>query len=83
MEWTKKKIRLALGLIMYGSFIYLVVGINFMITIGLRLAENYNPGIVILVLLTNLSFAFLPSIMLIILTYVLLTKVYKYEKKEK
>lgn len=83
MEWTKKRIRIAIGLVMYGSFLFLALQINFLFEVGFLMSRTIDTPYIILALGISMSFIYLPSVALIILTYVLLTRVYKYEKEVK
>jgi hypothetical protein len=76
-----KRIRIILGLIMYYSFLILAVQIYF-ITKALSLIINQiNISYIIAGLVLAFSVICLPTIMLICLVYLLLTKVFKYKEK--
>jgi len=78
MEWNKKRIRLFLGVMMMYAFIAMALFIRFYIGVAVMLgATTAFLG------LFSVWYMWLPNIMLISLIYVLLTKVFKYEKGEK
>jgi len=78
MEWNQKRIRLFLGIMMMYAFIAMALFIRFYIGIVVILGSTTA-----ILGLFSVWYMWLPNIMLISLIYVLLTKVFKYEKGEK
>lgn len=84
-EWIdnleKKQIRLILGIVMMYSFLALIYSLYFFVKVSVQLDQGIIVGY-ILALLAYPNF-WMPSVGLIVLTYLLLTKVFKYEKEER
>lgn len=73
----KKHIRLILGIVMMYSFLALVMSLYFLVKVAVKIDSSFIYGY-ILILLSFPNF-WLPSVGLIVLTYLLLTKVWKYD----
>jgi len=78
MNWTLRKKRIILGNIMFGSFIALAYQFHFFIQICFQYNQWY---IAMAMLLAVYWHMWITSVVLIILTYLLLMKVYKEEEK--
>jgi hypothetical protein len=73
---TKKQIRIILGFTMMMTFINLVLQFNFFAQASVRFA---NPVIGFIMVVGVLNYFWVPAVFYIVLTYILLTRVYKYE----
>lgn len=71
--WSNKKKRIVIGILMMYGFVDLAFTINFFAQLGHPLASLVAMGV--------FNYFWVPNIMLIILSYHVLTKVYKYEDK--
>lgn len=77
IKWTKKKIRIYLGMMMMYSFLSLVFFINFF----LKVAVSLKDPVTIFLAAFVVWYMWMPTLMLIGLTYVLLVYVYKYDEE--
>ena len=73
--WSRKGIRMVLGLLMFFCFLFMVQIIVFFVEVGSRFDSVY------LVVLSVFLFHYLwvPCVCLIVLCYLLLTRVWRYE----
>lgn len=78
--WTKKDIRIVIGSIMASSFFVLVFQINHLMIVY-KIAAEYNPLVLFTVMFNYGYITVFPTVLLICLTYVLLMKVFPYERK--
>jgi len=85
MKFTDKKIRMLLGLIMFMSFIMIVQEMDFMIRVTISFCNNYpeyNILYVFIVVIVTNYYLWVPCLLLIIIIYLILTRIYKYKKGE-
>jgi len=73
----KKGIRLILGVLMSVSFFDLALILYFLISVGVRLGSLYMTGVVFFAF----NYLYTPCVFLIIVCYLLLTRVWKYDEK--
>ncbi len=74
---TKKQIRLILGILMSFTFFDFALTIYFLAEVSIRLGSLYMAGIVFFAY----NYFYLPQIFLIIVCYLLLTRVWRYDEK--
>jgi hypothetical protein len=74
---SKKGIRLILGILMMVCFIDLSMTLYFLISVSMRLGTLWLAGVVFF----SFSYLYMPCVMLIIVCYLLLTRVWKYDDK--
>ena len=85
MEWANKRIRMLLGITMMYTFIMLAMAVNFILTVTFSASNTtgLNPAFTLFIVLSMFNFMWLPSVILIVLIYRLLTKVFVFESKDK
>jgi len=74
---TKKQIRMVLGVLMSVAFVDLALTLYFLIEVSLRLGTVEFAGIVFFAY----NYFYVPQVFLIILCYLLLTRVWRYDEK--
>ena len=74
---NKKGIRLILGILMMVCFVDLSLTLYFLVSVSMRLGTLWFAGVVFFAY----SYFYMPCIMLIIVCYLLLTRVWKYDDK--
>lgn len=75
--WSRKSIRMVLGILMMVSFVDLALTLDFLVSVCVRLGSLYLAGLVFVAF----GYLYAPCVMLIVVCYVLLTRVFKYEEK--
>jgi hypothetical protein len=75
--WTKKNIRMVLGVIMSAGFVDFAFTVYFLSEVSIRLGTVYMAGIVFF----SFNYLYMPCVMLIIVCYLLLTRVWRYDEK--
>ena len=82
MKFTPKKIRMSLGLIMMSCFVSFALQLHFFFIVANQLSDLYeiDYSLSFLIVYGMFTYMWLPCILLIIIVYLLLTKVFKYEK---
>lgn len=73
--WTQKGIRIVLGIIMMTGFLNLVFTVYFFLQVMARMDSLLGMA----VLVFGYNFLYVPCLLLIVLCYLLLTRVFKYE----
>ena len=80
-KWVDKlktrQIRIILGVVMMYSFMSLAMSLYFLTRVAVRIDNSFIYGFVLVI--AQYPNFWLPSVGLIVLTYLLLTKVWKYE----
>ena len=74
---SKKGIRLILGIMMMVCFVDLSLTLYFLISVSMLLGSFYMAGVVFFAY----TYLYMPCVMLIIVCYLLLTRVWKYDDK--
>ena len=71
----KKDIRLILGVLMSVSFVNLALTLYFLCEVSIRLGSWYLAGVVFV----SFNYLYLPCVFLIIMCYLLLTNVWRFD----
>lgn len=74
---SKKSIRMMLGILMMVCFVDLSLTLYFLVSVSMLLGTLWLAGVVFFAY----SYLYMPCVMLIIVCYLLLTRVWKYDEK--
>lgn len=79
-KWVDKlktrQIRIILGIAMMYSFLSLAMSLYFLVRVSVKIDSSFIYGFILV--LAQYPYFWLPSVGLIVLTYLLLTKVWRY-----
>lgn len=71
---SKKNIRMLLGVLMVTTFVDLALTIYFLLVVSIKLG-SFSTGVMVFL---SMNYLWIPQVMLILVCYVLLTRVWKY-----
>lgn len=80
IKLSHKKKRVFIGMLMFYSFITLCIQLAFYVSLYVDYSNEYNSIRVIVVILMAYWYFYTPAVFSIILSYILLMKVYKYKE---